>query len=87
MCDAAEYLHSRLFANWETQTRLDPIEIRNFRQGLDRLRQFSALGSLLDVGCGRGLFLKLARQDGWRAVGSRCHGIHPSLGEGVLGSK
>lgn len=69
MYDAGSYLHSKLFANWETQTEREPIEMRLFRRGLERLSEFGSRGRLLDVGCGRGLFLKLAQEKGWKVEG------------------
>lgn len=45
----------------------DPGEVRRVQRGY--LRFFPANGRVLDVGCGRGLFLELLREAGVRALG------------------
>lgn len=44
-----------------------------FRQQLGALGRLASPGAVLDVGCGVGLFLEVARADGWR-----CLGVEPS---------
>jgi SAM-dependent methyltransferase len=40
------------------------------RRRLDRVERHRRTGRLLDIGCGRGLFLALARQRGWEVAGT-----------------
>ncbi len=44
-----------------------------FREILDELDNLTDKGSILDIGCGDGLFLYLARSEGWRV-----YGVEPS---------
>lgn len=41
-----------------------------WKRRLDRLEKFCLKGDLLDVGCGEGSFLKLAKQRGWNIKGT-----------------
>jgi 2-polyprenyl-3-methyl-5-hydroxy-6-metoxy-1,4-benzoquinol methylase len=50
------------------QFDLEAFDAR-YSQMLDRLRPHRRLGTLLDVGCGAGFFLKSAERDGWRVSG------------------
>jgi 2-polyprenyl-3-methyl-5-hydroxy-6-metoxy-1,4-benzoquinol methylase len=43
--------------------------IRDFRRGIDRIERFRKPGKLLDVGCGVGVFLGVAKSRGWDVTG------------------
>jgi len=43
--------------------------IDSFQDGLQRLRKYKSNGKLLDVGCAVGIFLSLARDNGWDVQG------------------
>jgi len=69
MYDDPRYVESDLFANWRTDYNADSPEVVMFQGALNRLEQRIQRGSLLDVGCSKGLFLHLARQRGWTVRG------------------
>jgi len=35
-----------------------------------RIDKYAAKGRILDVGCGRGLFLNMMKKDGWEVMGT-----------------
>ncbi|HXX81835.1 MAG TPA: class I SAM-dependent methyltransferase [Thermodesulfovibrionales bacterium] len=43
------------------------LRLRKMRRG--RIKNYIARGRILDIGCGRGLFLKIMRDDGWEVNG------------------
>ena len=47
----------------------DP-KIANFKLGLELIKKHKSKGKLLDIGCATGLFLRLARNDGFDVVGA-----------------
>lgn len=49
-------------------------EIDNMAERLVRIRQYCGIGKLLEVGCGRGHFLSMARSAGWDACGLELEG-------------
>ncbi|MDG2307393.1 MAG: class I SAM-dependent methyltransferase [Candidatus Binatia bacterium] len=51
----------------------DPV-VRGFRATVDRLREMTGGGSLVDVGIGTGLLLHLAAEGGFRALGCEISG-------------
>ena len=49
---------------------ISEARLKIFRDRLDRInKQYENKGRLLDIGCGIGLFLKVAQENGWNAVG------------------
>lgn len=50
------------YCSWETEPR---HKLKLWRALLDRAEAASGLGPLLDLGCGAGQFLRLAREMGW----------------------
>ncbi len=47
----------------------DSKTYQDYTRGLDELTRLTPKGSLLEVGCGRGSFLKVAHNQGWNASG------------------
>ncbi len=43
--------------------------IRDFSRGLELLKRFRTKGKLLDVGCGVGIFMSMAENEGWETFG------------------
>lgn len=58
---------------------------RFYRQVLKKLQPFKGGGSLLDIGCGRGHFLSLARESGWKVKGLEPAAEHAQFGRAKLG--
>ena len=72
MYDDDRYVSSIYFTRQQNTGGLSP-EVPIYRQGLEwlngRVRHQGADRTLLDVGCGPGLFLSLAREQGWKVEG------------------
>jgi 2-polyprenyl-3-methyl-5-hydroxy-6-metoxy-1,4-benzoquinol methylase len=49
---------------------LSPITIKRYNQILDKFEEYRETGNLLDVGCGIGLFLEVAKKRGWNVYGT-----------------
>lgn len=48
---------------------LEPIRLANFHHILDQVQTLGVSGPILDIGCGSGFFLKIAKQRGFDAIG------------------
>lgn len=44
-------------------------KIELFKKNLERIERYSSKGRMLDVGCGYGTFLKMAKDNGWQVRG------------------
>lgn len=82
MYDDPAYVESSYFSPVDLNTPDERPEVAIYREGLECLarrrptRSDSKRGSLLDVGCGSGLFLQMAREDGWQVEGVELSGTH-----------
>ena len=56
-----------------------------FRVSLEELERLGPTGSLLDIGCGRGKFLTLAREREWRVIGIEPGAEHAAYAKEKLG--
>ncbi len=52
-----------------------------------RIEKYKKTGKILDVGCGRGLFLDIMRRGGWSVVGSELNKETASYAENIYGLK
>ena len=52
-----------------------------------RIEKYTKIGKILDVGCGRGLFLDIMRRGGWSVVGSELNKETASYAKNVYGLK
>lgn len=62
-----------------------PAKRLNARDALRRINALTAPGTLLDVGCGAGLFLSVAAQEGWDCYGLEPLVMHAIFARGYFG--
>jgi 2-polyprenyl-3-methyl-5-hydroxy-6-metoxy-1,4-benzoquinol methylase len=67
------YYRNHYFDDW-TRDQMSGQRTNIYRHSLKVLEKYRQPGSLLDVGCGCGAFLKEARERGWQVLG-----VDPSL--------
>jgi 2-polyprenyl-3-methyl-5-hydroxy-6-metoxy-1,4-benzoquinol methylase len=86
---AAMYDDERYHASAYFKPAHDPLrapEMRIYRRGLSDLAAMTSVGRLLDVGCGSGTFLGLAREAGWDAVGVELSQRHVATASAAVAS-
>jgi 2-polyprenyl-3-methyl-5-hydroxy-6-metoxy-1,4-benzoquinol methylase len=59
--------------------------IRMWSNRLKKLKKFRFGGKLLDVGCGEGAFLQLAKKDGWKISGTEMSSYAAEYAADILG--
>lgn len=71
---------------------LSPITIKRYHELLDKMESFRKTNRILDVGCGIGYFLEVAKERGWEVYGTEftddavhiCEGKGINMKKGVL---
>lgn len=71
---------------------LSPITIKRYEELLDQFEKYRKLGKILDVGCGIGYFLEVAKKRGWEVYGTEytdqavsiCRDKGISMEQGIL---
>lgn len=58
------------YAGYGRNDYLSPITIKRYEELLDGMEPFRKTNKLLDVGCGIGYFLEVAKQKGWEVYGT-----------------
>lgn len=66
---AESYFAGEQSLGYETYEQDEAVYRRTFERRLRAMEPFVSPGRLLDIGCGTGLFLDVARQAGWDAFG------------------
>jgi 2-polyprenyl-3-methyl-5-hydroxy-6-metoxy-1,4-benzoquinol methylase len=60
----------RHYAGYDRTLAVSPLTLARYGQWLDDWQKYRQTGALLDVGCGMGHLLEVARDRGWRACGT-----------------
>jgi 2-polyprenyl-3-methyl-5-hydroxy-6-metoxy-1,4-benzoquinol methylase len=58
------------YSKYNRASAISGITIKRYRELLDMLESFRKTGNLLDVGCGDGHFLAVAKERGWKVHGT-----------------
>ncbi len=81
-CDNCGFVFSRLQPSgeelekiysaysYDQQYHISPITLKRYREILAGFERYRKLNTLLDVGCGSGIFLSVAREMGWQVYGT-----------------
>ena len=91
--DARGQTFGRINQVAQAELHLDPavealeqsVRRRTHLHRLEEIKRFRQKGSLLEIGCGRGEFLELARLEGYSVHGVEPHPQHAAHARGVLG--
>lgn len=66
----AQELNDHYSKTYTREDFLSPITVKRYHELLDKFEPFRKTNKLLDVGCGVGYFLEVARERGWEVYGT-----------------
>lgn len=66
----AQELNDHYSKTYSREDYLSPITVKRYHELLDQFEPFRKTNKLLDVGCGVGYFLEVARERGWEVYGT-----------------
>ncbi len=58
------------YAKYKRDNSISPITIKRYEELLNRFEPYRKLNRILDIGCGDGHFLAVAKQNGWEVFGT-----------------
>jgi 2-polyprenyl-3-methyl-5-hydroxy-6-metoxy-1,4-benzoquinol methylase len=81
--------------SYDKEVFVSPVTIKRYHELLDEFEKFRKSNLLLDVGCGAGLFLKVAIDRGWKVYGTEysdkaieiCEAKGINMKKGILNAK
>ncbi len=83
--DSEEFWEGPLVRGWSADFDEQSPEVQLFRRALAWLKAEGVTGRMLDVGCSSGLFLELARREGWNPHGVEISQRAVELARGSFG--
>lgn len=72
----SEFEKINYYKNYSLSSYISPITIKRYNELLDNLEPFRKTNRIIDVGCGRGYFLKEAKKRGWEVYGTEFQTIN-----------
>jgi len=57
------------YEGYQRANAISPITIKRYHELLDQFEEFRSTGNIIDIGCGDGYFLEVAKERGWNVFG------------------
>jgi 2-polyprenyl-3-methyl-5-hydroxy-6-metoxy-1,4-benzoquinol methylase len=61
---------NQFYSGYGSNNYLSPLTIKRYHELLDKMEPFRKTNKLMDVGCGNGFFLEVAKERGWEVYGT-----------------